>query len=258
MNALLKSFLSLLLLLSLNPLNKDVLSQESKLSVKLLLEKTTYSEHELIVVKLKFTNNSFTLVSIGFNCSFEDDMIWNLRVMDEEGLIYKRESSSPYDCMGGNIKIKAGNAYETYGITLLNTPSYTFSGRTFFAKGNYSLFYSGWYGGSSDTIKFKVTEDNNNSYSRLLEIQGLKDSEEKYESAREYLYNDSNSKYAYLVYEILMKSYDKKSWSLMKKDMLHYFGINPNAWSTDLYLSHTTTFIKYLQDDFRLYEFLRE
>jgi hypothetical protein len=212
------------------------------------------------VVRAQFTNLDTALYRIAYNCSYEDDILWRLVFIDTSGYIYKHKTRMAYDCAGNTINIKPGNTYETYGAPVFTKGLKGFDLNSFLPKGEYSLFYSGNYI-NSDTVKFKIVNDeNNDGYRKLLKFRELKDNSEKIEGWHEFLEDEENSIYTNYAFDALLslKKKDGKTRSLSEKDIVYYFGINPNAWSTDVYLFWSSFFIQRIKGEVNMYEFLNK
>lgn len=238
----------------------NVFSQDKKLSIKLSTEKNVYHIEELIVVRVQFTNFDTAQYRIEYNCSLEDDILWRLIFIDSSGYIYKHKTRMIYDCAGNPINIKPRNSYETYGAPVFTKGLKGFDLNSFLPSGKYSLFYSGLHI-NSDTVRFKIVSDvNNESYNKLLKLRELKENGEKIEGWREFLEDEENSIYANYAFDALvsLKKKDGKSSALKEKDIVYYFGISPDAWSTDVYLFWSSFYIQRIKGEVKMFEFLNK
>ncbi len=252
-----KTLITFLFLLSICNLFALVFSQEEKLSVKLSLEKEVYDVEELMVVRLKYFNNDTVVHSIGYNCSLEDDIIWDILFVDEYGIPYKHEVSFVYDCASSPIKINPKDSFETYGAPVFLNRLAGFTMCSFLSVGKYKIYYSGH--GNSDTLKFKIISNNNNdSRWRLYEIRQIKDSCERFHKWREFLRDRRNADFSNYAFDelISLRKYYDEDRDLINRDLLHFFSIEPNSWAIDVYLFFTSYYIKRNQGEDRMYNFL--
>jgi len=91
-----------------------------------------------------------------------------------------------------------------------------------------------------------------------LLIKDQTNDQEKFKNLREYIHGNKNHKYADLAYHDIIDliKYYGKNKKLMYKDMIYFFGINPNAWSNDLFLFFTSDIIKKMAGEDEMYKFL--
>lgn len=255
-----RSLLYFLFLLFINSALTNVFSQDKKLSVKLSIEKDVYSIEELIVVRVQFTNFDTAEYRIEYNCSLEDDVLWRLVFIDEKGEIIRFKSDIIYCCIGGHINIDPSGSFESYGAPSFIRGSGRFGGNMVLPDGSYSLYYSSPLYGNSDTVKFRIISDKlGDSYNTLLKLRLKTDNDERIGSWHEFLKDETNFVYAnYAIDGLRILKSSEKEHALKMADLFWYFGINPNAWSTDVYLFDASRLVKSRYGEIRMYEFLNK
>ncbi|MFI5211895.1 MAG: hypothetical protein ACHQIH_03355 [Ignavibacteria bacterium] len=235
-------------------------SQDKNLSVKLSIEKDVYRIEELIVVRVQFTNFDTAQYRIEYNCSLEDDILWRLIFIDEEGTIIKFKSDLVYCCIGGHINVNPSGSYESYGAPAFRRASGRFGGNMVLPDGSYSLYYSSPLYGNSDTVKFRIIKDKRiDSYNSLLKLRLKTDIDERIDGWRKFLMDERNSDYAnYAIDELRIIKNSEKENALKIEDLFWYFGINPDAWSTDVYLFDALHLVRSRYGEIKMYEFLNK
>lgn len=235
-------------------ISSSLFSQENKLTLKLSFEKTVYNYSELIVARVKYINNDTIPYKLIYNCSLEDDISNKLIFKDDHG-VPNRVQGLIIDCIGNPILIKPGSTYESYGAPIFSDKYLGYS--TYFEPGTYSVYMKG-----SDTVKLRIGYDENDDiYNRCKEYSAIKDKYERFLKWREFLYDSRNKSYLNLAYYELtsLNKYYEGDYKLMNKDMSYLFGVNPNAWYTDVHLFHFSFFLRdYLKEEKLMIQFLEK
>lgn len=228
--------------------------QENNLTIKLSFEKTMYNYSELIVARVKYINNDTIPYTLIYNCSLEDD-ISNMLIFKDDHGVPNRVQGLIIDCIGNPILINPGSTYESYGAPIFSDKYLGYS--TFFEPGTYSVYMKG-----SDTVKTTIGYDENDDiYNRFKEYSAIKDKYERLLKCREFLYDSRNKSYLNFAYYELtsLNKFYEGDYILMNKDMSYLFGINPNAWYTDVHLFHYSFFLRdYLKKEDLMIEFLEK
>lgn len=249
-----KTKISFLLTLFLLIISSSLFSQENKLTLKLSIEKTVYNYSELIVARVKYINNDTIPHTLIYNCSLEDDISNRLIFKDDYG-VPNRVQGLIIDCIGNPIPIKPGDSYTSYGVPIFTDKHIGYS--TYFEPGSYSVYMKG-----SDTVKLTIGYDeNDDSYNRFKEYSAIKNKYERFLKWREFLYDSRNKSYLNLAYYELtsLNKYYEGDYKLMNKDMSYLFGVNPNAWYTDVHLFHYSFFLRdYLKEENLMIQFLEK